>query len=659
MKTQHPTRKLRPRPDLDQLRRQAKELLESFLGGEPKAVAEVHTHYRDAGPAAFALHDAQLVLARSYGFESWPKLKAYVDGVTVRRLVDAVLSGGIDAVRAMLKARPELVNMDLSANDEHRALHYAVLAGSAEMVRLLMEQGADARKGIYPHRDATSALTIARERGYDELAAIIEGVEQRRREVQTGSRASGSSATGSSASASSVPVTAAQDELIEAIRDGDEERAIAILEAQPTLANASDRRGWTPLHMAAATLNERLATWLLAHGADVNRPGPGDRTPLDLADGTGWRKSEGLDRYPPFAALLRRHGAALTARSAVALGEQEWLRARHAEGPIPNPISGPGGLLSLAVRHNRPEMLALLLDFGFDPDERTRLADLEEVVYTWGMPLHHCAGLGKLAMAEMLLGRGADPNAQVYASGSVMYSALAAKDSEMVNLLERYGGFADAATVGHLRLTDQARRMFADQDAGRLREGSFTNASLEWELLWAGLRGGDPEIVRMALERVNWGREDAEWFGMLWSPLPGYQPRSPADQALFLECFRLVLERCDPNVLHPRFGRTVLHDVAASDDAVSAQETMAFATLLLDAGARLDVRDQLLQSTPLGWACRWNRLELVKLFLDRHADPQEAGAEPWASPSAWARKMGHNAVLALLTTRLEKGPRTD
>ena len=35
-----------------------------------------------ADAATFALHDAQLVLARAYGFESWPKLKAFVDGAS-------------------------------------------------------------------------------------------------------------------------------------------------------------------------------------------------------------------------------------------------------------------------------------------------------------------------------------------------------------------------------------------------------------------------------------------------------------------------------------------------------------------------------------------------------------------------------------------------
>jgi len=70
--------------------------------------------------------------------------------------------------------------------------------------------------------------------------------------------------------------------------------------------------------------------------------------------------------------------------------------------------------------------------------------------------------------------------------------------------------------------------------------------------------------------------------------------------------------------------------------------------MLLDAGARLNLRDELLKSTPLGWACRWGRIELVKLFLARGADPIEADAEPWATPRAWAEKMKHAEALMLL-----------
>jgi uncharacterized protein len=66
--------------------------------------------------------------------------------------------------------------------------------------------------------------------------------------------------------------------------------------------------------------------------------------------------------------------------------------------------------------------------------------------------------------------------------------------------------------------------------------------------------------------------------------------------------------------------------------------------LLLDADARLDVRDDLPERTPLGWACRWGREELVRLLLTRRADPVEADAKPWASPLAWARARGHKKM---------------
>ena len=45
------SRRLPERPDLGQLKRQAKELLEAFLAGEKNAVAEVNRFYRDADAA--------------------------------------------------------------------------------------------------------------------------------------------------------------------------------------------------------------------------------------------------------------------------------------------------------------------------------------------------------------------------------------------------------------------------------------------------------------------------------------------------------------------------------------------------------------------------------------------------------------------------------
>jgi hypothetical protein len=176
---------MRKHPDLEQLKRQSKELLAAFRAADAAAVNEVNAGYDDPQRATFALHDAQLVIARSYGFDSWPKLKAYVDGVTIRRLVEAVRIGDLESVRTMLKARPELANMAVSYGDEHRAIHYAVMHREPEITRVLMQNGADARAGIHPHRDATSAWTLARERGYDDILTIIQEEEKRRANLHT------------------------------------------------------------------------------------------------------------------------------------------------------------------------------------------------------------------------------------------------------------------------------------------------------------------------------------------------------------------------------------------------------------------------------------------------------------------------------------------
>ena len=134
-----------------------------------------------------------------------------------------------------------------------------------------------------------------------------------------------------------------------------------------------------------------------------------------------------------------------------------------------------------------------------------------------------------------------------------------------------------------------------------------------------------------------------------WNHMPSFWAAPDFDRGTYARCFRSVLERCDANVVgRSAFGLTILHDVAASREHVTARERVEFATMLLEAGARMDVRDDLLQSTPLGWACRWGRVELVRLLLERGADPVEADAEPWATPRAWAEKRGHAAVLVLL-----------
>ena len=67
MSQKPPTRAMRENPDIDQLKRQAKELLEAYRASSPEAIAEVTAYNHSISPDAFALHDAQFVAEAEHG----------------------------------------------------------------------------------------------------------------------------------------------------------------------------------------------------------------------------------------------------------------------------------------------------------------------------------------------------------------------------------------------------------------------------------------------------------------------------------------------------------------------------------------------------------------------------------------------------------------
>src|SRR5262250_404645 len=77
------------RPDLDQLRRQARELLRAAAAGDEQALGRIR-----AVSQKQTLSAAQLAIAREYGFASWPKLRAEV----LRRRADTGPGAGAVAV---------------------------------------------------------------------------------------------------------------------------------------------------------------------------------------------------------------------------------------------------------------------------------------------------------------------------------------------------------------------------------------------------------------------------------------------------------------------------------------------------------------------------------------------------------------------------------
>src|SRR6266496_2208627 len=99
--------KLPVHPDLDQLRRQAKDLLRAAQSGDTDSVVRIR-----AVSEGLTLAAAQLALAREYGFASWPRLKEEVDARTLElaekadEFCQASIGGNTRRAARMLEEAP-------------------------------------------------------------------------------------------------------------------------------------------------------------------------------------------------------------------------------------------------------------------------------------------------------------------------------------------------------------------------------------------------------------------------------------------------------------------------------------------------------------------------------------------------------------------------
>ncbi|HET9709031.1 MAG TPA: ankyrin repeat domain-containing protein [Gemmatimonadales bacterium] len=232
------TRRLPPHPDLEHLKKQAKVLLEQLESGDPVA----HERYRSlvsrTAPAAPQLADAQLALARDYGFASWAKLKAHVEAIGAdppAELVAAIHANDAGLVRAVLQRYPEL---KAKLNDTMPGLHFgatpllaAVPYTNRDMIDALLQAGADINQKS--HWWAGGFGVLDDDRG---MAPFL---------IERGAR---------------VDVHAA-------VKLGMMEVLERLVGADPSLVHARGGDGQTPLHVAQTV---DVAGWLLDHGAEID-----------------------------------------------------------------------------------------------------------------------------------------------------------------------------------------------------------------------------------------------------------------------------------------------------------------------------------------------------------------------------------------------------
>jgi hypothetical protein len=178
---------LSPRINLEQSRKQAKDLVKAFKAGEARALDRIrwnHPRFRGLTDAKiqerkFALADAQLVIARLHYFDSWPKLLAHIDALQRRdpgvmrfeAAADAIISGHVAELRALLQKHPELAH-ERSVRAHHApVLHYIAANGvedyrqisppnAVDVAKVLLEAGAEVDAATEVYGGGSTALGL-------------------------------------------------------------------------------------------------------------------------------------------------------------------------------------------------------------------------------------------------------------------------------------------------------------------------------------------------------------------------------------------------------------------------------------------------------------------------------------------------------------------
>ena len=94
-----PYSSLPARPNLEQLRKQAKDLLKAYRAGDPIALLRFREHLPELAGSfddqleelSLSLRDAQRVVAAEFGFDSWAQLKDHVSAGTDSNLIEVVI----------------------------------------------------------------------------------------------------------------------------------------------------------------------------------------------------------------------------------------------------------------------------------------------------------------------------------------------------------------------------------------------------------------------------------------------------------------------------------------------------------------------------------------------------------------------------------------
>lgn len=465
-----PARQLPDHPDLDQYRKQAKELLTQYQRGNDTALERVRANHPHPPGDRCALADAQLVIAREHGVESWPRFVKAVEAASGRlssRTVwrtaeEAVVAGEVATLEHLLAEHAEVFKNERPVSWWHNTLTPNYEEGSArEIIRRTHDFASWDDYDAFASALNTPASSVALfESAVD---AVVEGdVETLRRLLREHPDLVRQRSTRGH-HAMLLHYVGANG--VEGFRQHTPPNAVAILETLLAAGADVDALGdmygnsttlglvATSRHPRVAGVQEALMDVLIAHGARLDHRGaPGNNQPIVngcLSNG-----------HPEAAAYLAARGAPLDPEAAAGVGRLDVLmQCFDDEGhlkPGIKPAEIEAALVSAATT-GRHEVAAFLLDRGVPIESRAHGFTGVNIAAT----------LGNLEAVRLFIARGAALEARNEYGGTALGGAL--------------WGALNRAPQG-----DYARVVETLLEAGAACDPSYA----EW---WSRQRAGTPE----------------------------------------------------------------------------------------------------------------------------------------------------------------------
>lgn len=449
---------LRPRPDLDQLRRQAKELRRAVRAGQADALGRIRVHLALRSADRLTLSGAQFVIAREHGFASWPTLVSEVQARTmslVQRLAELVTVSVRDDLTRPTSHGPRARALRLLDEDPHIGRYdirvAAVLGEAAHVERMLardpdLATRPDERTGWPPLLFACGSrwhhLDPRRAAGLVQVARLLLDAGADPNSTTATDHRPSCSALYAAAGLANHPALAAL--LLERGADPDTRSALYHAAFHPDqlclrllLDHGARREGTVALGAAISVANTETVRLLVDAGVSVREPIPGDALGETADDAPPVRAALEFRCPPELIELLLNHGAdpvgpvsyqlatrngdvraaqALRLHGALDdLAPVDRLLGACARGDREAALAAPPDLLAElseddlgalvdAAEHLGPGPVALMLDLGFPTSTRRRCDG--------ATALHAAAYAGRPDVVRLLIDHGADIEAR-------------------------------------------------------------------------------------------------------------------------------------------------------------------------------------------------------------------------------------------------------